>query len=145
MSQTIHTSKANIRNSIWLLVLRIALGIILIWKGIKFILDTKTIESLVKQNHTGLFTKNEATVVIAAVVITILCSLLIMIGLFTRIASFVQLPIYCIKILFIHGDYIQRNGIELILTILIPFFLLLLFAKGAGELSVDEHLRRMNN
>ena len=145
MSQTIHTSKTNILNSVWLLVLRIALGIILIWKGIKFILDTKTIESLVKQNYTGLFTKNEATVVIAAIVITILCGLLIMIGLFTRIASFVQLPIYCIKILFIHGDYIQRNGIELILTILIPFFLLLLIAKGAGELSADEHLQKVNN
>jgi uncharacterized membrane protein YphA (DoxX/SURF4 family) len=123
--------------------LRIALGVILIWKGINFFRDTSIVESLTNQSSAGVFTKNEAIIALAVTILTLLCGFFIMIGFFTRIASFVQLPVFSIgAILYIHGGYIERNGFELALTIVIPFLLLLSFTKGSSAFSIDECLRR---
>jgi uncharacterized membrane protein YphA (DoxX/SURF4 family) len=60
-----------------------------------------------------------------------------MVGLFTRVAAFLQLPVFLMGMLFIHGGYVERYGFELLLTIIVPFLLLLFITKGDRAFSPD--------
>ncbi len=134
-------TKTGFRQGIWFLVLRIALGMTLIWKTVHFIRDTAVVESLTGQTGAGVFTEFEALVIVVAAIITLLGAVFIMLGLFTRVASFIQLPVFLIGSLFIHSGHIEREGIELALTAIVPFLLLLFIRKGGGALSADAYLR----
>lgn len=98
-----------------MVVLRIALGIMLIWKGINFISDT--------------FVAEDVFVLLPAL-FTLIGGLFITAGLFTGIVALIQLPIFLIGTLFIHAGYIERNGFELVLTGIIPFLLLMFITKA---------------
>ena len=75
-------------------------------------------------------------------ILTLLCGFFIAVGLFTRIASLVQIPIILVAILFVNIKSMGSNAFELILTIIV-FVLLILFAvKGSGAISADEYFRR---
>jgi uncharacterized membrane protein YphA (DoxX/SURF4 family) len=110
--------------------LRIALGIILVWKGLNFLRDTAAVTALLGNNVAVELAKVDTVLIVILSVITLLCGLFILIGRYTRPASFVALPAFLIKTLFIHGGYIERYGFELILTIIVPFLLLIFIAKG---------------
>ena len=97
-----------------MVVLRIALGIMLMWKGLNFISDTFVIE--------------DVSVLLPAL-FTLIAGLLITANLFTSIVALIQLPIFLIGTLFIHTGYIERNGFELVLTGIIPFLLLLFITR----------------
>jgi len=142
MTHALSTRKNRVRQPTWLSFLRIALGIILIWKGVNFIRDMSTLESLIKQTGIGIFTQNEAALAVIVTILTLLCGLFIMVGLFTRISSVVQIPIVAVAILFVNMKSIDRNAFELFLTIVVLLLLILFAIKGSGTLSADEYFRR---
>jgi uncharacterized membrane protein YphA (DoxX/SURF4 family) len=130
MTPIVTTSKTTARPAVWAIFLRIVLGVILIWKGIKFISDTAVLELLTNQVSESMFTKNEAVIILVATLLTLIFAIFIIVGLFIRIAAFIQLPIFLIGMLFIHGGYIERYGFELIVTLIVPFLLLLFISKA---------------
>jgi putative oxidoreductase len=135
-------SKPGVGQPSWLTILRVVLGIILIWKGINFIRDTAQLKSMIEQTGIGFFSKSSSTLSSIVSILTLLCGFFITVGLFTRISSIVQLPIVIVAIIFVNSKNIEGNSFELILTIIV-FILLVLFAiKGSGPLSADEYFRR---
>lgn len=142
MSQAITSGKPSVSQPAWLTFLRIVLGVILIWKGITFVRDITRLEFLIKQTGVGVFTQNDDVLALLVTMLTLLCGFFITVGLFTRIASIVQIPVVLVALLFVHMKTADRNGFELVLTIVV-FVLLVLFAiKGSGALSADEYFRR---
>jgi len=143
MSQFPTVNKTSVRQTTWFIFLRIALGVILIWKGINFINETSVLESVIRQSNVSIFTRNDAIVALVSTILTLLCGLFITVGLVTRVAAIIQLLIFSIgAILYIHGGHINRNGFELVLTVIVPFLFLVFFTKVIGAFSVDEYLRR---
>ena len=132
MTPTNNPRKTTGRRSAWFTVLRIALGIVLIWKGVNFLRDTAALQSLLGHDAAGELAKADARMIVILSVITLLCGFFILIGRFTRLASFVQLPVFLIGTLFIHGGHIERYGFELVLTITVPFLLLIFYQDNYG-------------
>jgi putative oxidoreductase len=142
MSQTIMATKKSVNEPGWLTILRIALGIILIWKGIDFIRDISALELLIKQTGVSFFTENEDALALVVTILTLLCGFFIVVGFFTRIASIVQIPVVLVAIVFVNMKNIDQNTFELVLTIVVLVLLILFAIKGSGALSADEYFRR---
>lgn len=126
----------------WLTVLRIALGIILTWKGINFIQDITALELMIQQTGMGVFSNNSRALALVVSILNILCGVFITLGLFTRAASIVQIPIVIVAVIFVNMKNIEPRGFELILSIISLVLLILFTIKGSGRLSADEYFRR---
>jgi putative oxidoreductase len=135
-----HTPRAN--QPTWLTILRIALGIILIWKGINFIRDISVLKSMIEQTGVGVFSRSSGAIAAVVGILSLLCGFFITVGLFTRISSIVMVPIIFVAIVFVNMKNIERNAFELILTIIVLVLLVLFAIKGSGPLSADEYFRR---
>lgn len=142
MAKEITPKGTSANQPAWFTLLRIVLGIILIWKGFNFIRDISVLKSLIDQTGVGLFSQHAEALALVVTILTLLCGFFITVGLFTKLSSIVQLPIILVAIIFVNIRNIERDGFELTLTVLV-FILLILFAiKGSGKLSADEYFRR---
>ena len=142
MAKAIAAGTASGSQPMLLTFLRIVLGVILIWKGFNFIRDTSVLKSLIEQTGVGIFSQSASAIALVVTILTLLCGFFITVGLFTRLSCIVQLPIILVAILFVNVRSMDRNGFELLLTVLV-FVLLILFAlKGSSVLSADEYFRR---
>lgn len=139
MAQEKIFGKSGARAQAWSIFIRVVLGVILIWKAINLIADTSALKLLTVQDYESVLTKNDAVLIVIFGVITVVCGFFIMAGLFTRVAAFIQLPVFLLSILFIHGGYIDRNGFELILTAIVPFLLLELITKDDHVLESETY------
>jgi uncharacterized membrane protein YphA (DoxX/SURF4 family) len=108
----------------WLVVLRVALGISLFFKGIFFLANTSTLEELVRGN---LVANRADWIVIFITWSHLLGGFLIIVGLFTRLAVLLQIPILMGAIIFINT---QRDAFG-------AFELLLFLIEGGGPISLD--------
>lgn len=142
MARTTTTSKSLANQPSWLTILRIVLGVILVWRGINFIFDISTLENMIKQTGVGVFSRSSRTIALAVTVLSLLCGFFITVGLFTRISSLIMIPIIFVAIVFVNFKNIDRNSFELILTIIVIALLVLFAIKGSGPLSADEYFRR---
>ena len=143
MAETIIYNKAKMREAPWFRFLRVALGIILIWRGINFVGDTAALQSLFLNSNAGILNVMDAALVVLFAVIIIGSSFLIIIGRFIRMASVFALLVFSIKLLFIHGGYIERSGFELVLLISV-LFLLLLFTTKKADSNRTTHISKWN-
>ena len=124
----------------WIDILRILLGLILLWKGIYFISNTKAAIEIVGFLGYGFYTMTAAHAVIG---IHICSGILIIAGLLTRLAALIQLPVMICNIIFV----VIPNGLmslhaETELSILVTFLLLFFLVEGSGPFSLDEFLRK---
>lgn len=142
MFQTNTTNKALTNQPLWITILRIVLGIILIWKGINFIRDTAELTSMIEQSGVGVFSRISGVIASVVSILSLLCGTFITVGLFTRLCSIVQIPIIMGAIIFVNIKNIEHNSFELILTIIVLVLLILFSIKGSGQLSADEYFRR---
>ena len=142
MPQIITTPKPRRVQLTPLTILRIVLGIILIWKGIVFIQDTAQLKSMIEQTGIGVFSQSSGALATVVSILSLLCGFFITVGLLTRISSIVQIPIVIVAIIFVNMKNIERDGFELILTIIVLLLLILFAIKGSGSLSADEYFRR---
>ena len=142
MPQSFTTQKPNIKEPSWLTILRIVLGIILVWKGVNFILDISSLKSMIEQTGVGVFSHSSRAIAFIVSILSLLCGLFVTVGLFTRISSIVMIPIVILAIVFVNMKNIERNSLELIFTIIVLGLLVLFARKGSGTLSADEYFRR---
>lgn len=120
-------------------VLRIVLGLLMFNNGIYFIRNSEIMHAMLEE------ALPVAPFIAAHVVVFAFLAggILLMLGLLTRVAAIIQVPILLGAVLFVHGPNIFMGGAQqpeyalLVLLLLIVFFF-----YGGGKWSVDHHLMR---
>jgi putative oxidoreductase len=125
----------------WLTILRILLGLTLLWRAISFIRDTAALKSMIQASGVSAFAQNSGLLVFLTTFLNLLGGLFIAVGLFTRTSSIVQIPILIIAAFFVNIKAAGQSSFELILSIIVLFLLILFAIKGSGSLSADEYFR----
>jgi uncharacterized membrane protein YphA (DoxX/SURF4 family) len=124
----------------WFALLRILLGLSLFVKGIIFVYNKSLIEELVKSNR---FLQANEWLQTIIPWMHLLGGVFIIIGLFTRLAVLVQIPILIGAIVFVNatkGVYVGQS--ELMLAIILLIILLFFLVEGGGPLSWDKFIRK---
>ena len=140
MSQTNLNAPAPATPS-WLTAPRILLGLILLWRSIVFIRDTVQLERLIQDTGIGTFSQSASTLATLVAILTLACGFFITIGLFTRLAALVQIPILLVAVFFVNINNIDRSPFELVLSIVVLALLVLFAVKGSGNLSGDAYFK----
>ena len=118
----------------WLDFVRIALGLFLCYKGIDFLMHMSELISLMKGKTFGSF----AYILAGQYVVFahILGGFLLAIGLFTRLACLIQIPILLGAVLFVNTNPdLLRPYSALVLSILVLLLLIYFLIIGSGPLS----------
>lgn len=124
----------------WMVFIRLVLGICLFAKGISFMQDTEALQQIIASSK--LNTAANAALAQAITWIHLLGGFLIIIGLFTRFAVSVQIPILLGAIIFINSrEGIISVGSELGFALLILVLLIIFLIEGSGPISLDNYFR----
>ena len=123
----------------WLVFLRAALGVSLFLKGITFLSNTVKLEGILAESGIDFFT-SWSPLVIAW--LHLLCGFLIIIGLFTRLATLILIPILFFAVIFVNarqGVFAGESefGFSLVILLMLIFF----FIEGGGPLSLDNFFK----
>jgi len=124
----------------WLVLLRVALGICLIIKGITFLGNTVALESLLAESHVDI---DASWLPVVITWLHLLCGFLIIIGLLTRWSALVMIPILLGAVIFVNapnGLFAAESefGFSLVVLLMLVFF----FIEGGGPLSLDNYFRK---
>lgn len=124
-----------------LLLLRCALGILLWFKGLSYISHTPELEALIGTSRFA----NQAHWIAGYVTWShFFGGVMILLGLFTRFAILVQLPVLIGAVFFVHAAHgVMTVDTQFGLSILVLVLLLFYFVKGPGPHSMDWHIKRM--
>jgi len=126
----------------WLVFLRVALGIFLIIKGISFMNDSVSLESMLDETSLG-FTKGWLPIIVTW--LHLLGGFFIIIGLFTRLSTLFLIPILLVAVLFINIPRgIFAPGSEFGFSLAVLLLLIVFFVEGGGPLSLDDYFFRRN-
>lgn len=122
-----------------LLIARIILGIILIAKGIFFISHAQQLKDLILTSRfSGWVGFLTAYVTFAH----LFGGVFIIIGLFTRIAALIQVPVLLGALFFILPVHeINDMGSDIILSLIVLGLLVYVLRKGSGTISMDDYLK----
>lgn len=122
----------------WIDLLRIALGVILFLKGFFFIQDTSSVAALLKNSRFEWMSFALAHYVAFAHLVG---GVMITIGLLTRLAIAIQLPILIGAVLFVNmrSGMVATNS-ELPFSILVLLLMIFFFIYGSGPSSADQAL-----
>ena len=122
----------------WLDIIRIALGIFLCWKGVDFLRNTSDLIALMK--NTSPF--GEFVIILMAHYVAfahVLGGLFLAIGMFTRAACLIQIPILLGAIIFVNFSATKEAFnpySELFLSVIVLLLLIYFLIIGNGPLSV---------
>lgn len=124
----------------WILVIRVALGLSLVVKGIQFIQNNTLIREVFRES---LILKNYLWLQTFIPWINLLGGVFIAIGLFTRLSVLFQIPILLGAIFFVHA----KNGVyqgesNLFFSIIILVLLFVFIIQGGGKTSLDRAIKR---
>lgn len=124
----------------WLVMLRVPLGIALFLKGITFLSNTAFLEMTLNETALG-FGSTWLALFIAW--LHLLGGFLILIGLLTRWAALLQIPILLGAVIFVNapkGVYAAESefGFSLVVLLLLVFF----FVEGGGPVSLDHYFKK---
>ncbi len=123
----------------WMVVLRAALGLSLLIKGITFIQNTTVLQQLISQTPVG---QNVLWLGNVIPWLHLLGGTMIFIGLFTRIAVLLQIPILIGAVFFVNVKQgLFAGGSDLLFSIIILLLLLFFLVEGGGFFSMDDFLR----
>ena len=121
----------------WLSVVRIVVGLILLFKGVHFLSDREVLVGLYEHSELGVW----GTLVAPFIGPTHLVGgLLIAIGLITRISAAFNIPILFGAVLFVNLPRGFEAGTELALSVLILFLLVFFLIYGSGHFAVGKYL-----
>ena len=124
----------------WLVVFRVALGLFLFIKGFSFMANATILERFIEYNP--VFSKAWWL----PILITwahMLGGVLIIVGLLTRYAVMLQIPILLGAVIFLSKNSVLGSGGELAFTVLILLMLIFFLVEGGGPLSLDSYFRRI--
>lgn len=127
----------------WLDIIRIALGVLILSKGIAFISDTDVQRDWFVQNNIFGFSGLMAMAVVHIVAFAHLVGgILITIGLVTRFAVVIQIPILLGAVFFVNiSKGFSFINSELWLSIIVLMLLILFWIVGSGPYSVDHWMK----
>jgi putative oxidoreductase len=121
-------------------IIRIALGLFLLLKGYAFLQNRPFLEDMIIDLHVKFLTPGMVVFMMNYVIwVHMVGGLLIMLGIFTRLASLLQLPIICTAF-YVINDLRSALNSDLWLTIFTLLFLLIFTILGSGPLSFDRYL-----
>ena len=124
----------------WIEYLRILLGLILLIKGIAYVINKDEVILMVAGSEYWVVHYIIAHYVIGGYIV---CGIAIAVGLFTRVAAAFEIPALLGSIVFldIHKDLFTLNS-QLGYTIIILALLLFYLLYGPGQLSIDNYLQK---
>jgi len=128
----------------WLDLIRIALGVLIFSKGIAIVSNTSALQDLLLQNNVFGFSGMMASVAVHIVgFVHLVGGILIAIGLVTRFAVVIQIPILLCAVFFVNiaNGFSVLNS-ELWLSLLVLILLVLFWVVGSGPYSVDENMKK---
>jgi uncharacterized membrane protein YphA (DoxX/SURF4 family) len=129
----------KILNHRWMVIVRIGLGICLFIKGIQFVENNSIIRKVFSES---LLLQNYYWLQMFIPWIHLLGGVFIIIGLFTRFAVLIQIPIVICAIIFVNTNKgIFEGEKNLFLSIVILILLIVFLIEGGGHLSWDKYLK----
>jgi uncharacterized membrane protein YphA (DoxX/SURF4 family) len=133
------TSWSDAHHPKWLDILRILLGVVLFLKGLHFISDKAMTQQILLDNN---FDFVSVLVLHYVIIFQMAHSVLITVGLITRIAAAAQFPIVLGAVILVAttGSFAPL-GSDLWLAVILLFLLVFFFIYGPGPLSVDAMLK----
>ena len=124
----------------WLVLLRVALGISLFIKGISFLSNSVALEQVITNSILG---KNAIWLSSVIVWLHLFGGFMISIGLFTRLAVALQIPILAGAVIFVNASRgLFAGESELSFSIIILALLIFFFVEGGGPISLDSYFRK---
>jgi uncharacterized membrane protein YphA (DoxX/SURF4 family) len=124
-------------NPSWLLIIRLTLGICLFVKGFGYI---KNIAVLEKEITTIFLERNAYWLNTIIPWLHLLGGTMIILGLFTRLSSLVQIPILLGAVFIVNAKKaFSINETDLLFSIVILILLLFFLLEGGGRLSLDHY------
>lgn len=125
----------------WLDILRVLLGVIILWRGVVFVSDTAALQQMIDDSRFGEVSFWLAHYVAFAHLVG---GMLIIVGLLTRLAVIFQVPILIGAVFFVNlqSGLFSSNSSELWFSVLVLFLLLFFMVEGSGPWSIDEYMRR---
>ncbi|SHG86905.1 DoxX family protein [Pedobacter caeni] len=134
----------DVHHAKWLDVIRIVLGLLIFSKGIAIVSNTAVLQDLLLQNNVFGFSGMMASVAIHIVgFVHLVGGILITLGLLTRFAVVIQIPILLCAVFFVNlsrGFSILNS--ELWLSVIVLLLLVLFWVIGSGPFSVDHQMKR---
>lgn len=132
-------SWADDHNPKWLALFRVALGAILLLRGVAFLNNLPELERMIIENN---LSEYKSILKNALPWVHIAGGFLIIIGIFTRFAAFIQIPVLLATIFFITS----KNGVfavetDLSFSILVLVMLLVFVVEGSGTLSLAGYFK----
>jgi putative oxidoreductase len=125
----------------WLDFVRIALGLILLFKGVQFINNLQPLTELMA-NSKFIGSLSVGIMVHVVVFANILGGAMILFGLLTRATCIALIPILAGAVFFVNLPAgAAQSSSELMLSIIILCLLVLFAIEGSGKLSFDEWMR----
>ena len=125
----------------WLVFLRAILGVCLFAKGISFLSNSLSLQQLLA----GSSLENYPLLPQLITWANLLGGVLIVMGLFTRTACLIQIPILLGAIIFVHfkrGMYAVDTDLNF--TIIILLLLFVFFIEGGGRISLDNYFKTVD-
>lgn len=137
----------DVHHAKWLDVIRIVLGVLIFSKGIAIVSNTAALQDMLLQNNTYGFSGLMSSLGLHIVgFVHLVGGILITIGLLTRFAAVIQIPILIVAVFFVNlsqGFSVLNN--ELWLSILVLLLLVLFWVVGSGPFSVDQVMKKRPN
>ncbi len=133
----LHTAKT-------LSIIRIGLGILIFCKGIAIVSNTQALQDLLIQHNVFSFSGLMASVAIHVVgFVHLVGGILLAIGLLTRFAAVIQIPILLVAVFFVNVSrgFTMLNS-ELWLSLIVLLLLILFWVTGSGPYSVDQGMKK---
>lgn len=125
----------------WLDILRIALGLFLCFKGIEYANNMSQLMTLMSNRVP--FSDFMTIILVHYVLFAHLFGgFLLIVGLLTRIACIIQIPILLGAIIFVNATNLLNQFSELTLSILVLLLLIYFLVVGSGPWSLDAAINR---
>lgn len=134
----------DVHHAKWLDVIRIALGLLIFFKGIAIVSNTAALQDLLLQNNVFGFSGMMASLAVHIVgFVHLVGGILITLGLLTRFAVVIQIPILLCAVFFVNlsRGFSMLNS-ELWLSLIVLLLLVLFWVIGSGPFSVDHQMKK---
>jgi len=123
----------------WLVIIRAALGIILLAKGIFFISHADQLtDIIVNSRFKGMVTFLAGYVTFSH----LFCGAFIVLGLLTRWVVILQIPILIAAVIFNAPSAVVALGSEFWLSLIVLVLLIFFLIEGGGPFSMDNYLKK---
>jgi len=122
-------------------ILRVALGVCLVIQGIYFLNNVQALQKVIEGS---LLNKLNISILLTIIITWahLFGGTFIILGLITRIAVWVQVPITLGAIIFINKNDIFTAHFDLLLSAFILLSLIFFAFEGAGPISMDEYVKK---